>query len=327
MKILRSVRYDEQNISTPDNMPNGTEAIKSLLLQLPLELRRMIYAQSILVSRSPSPRDIHERNLRVFWEDLPSPLLGVNKQTRDEVFEILQKKDFTIRVTSYGAGFDMLGLSSFIAQQRPKSYGGLPRLWIEIWPPHPDRPIDMYYINRHLLKLREQLRAVTVGIPKLIIHFKESEIAKWTQDGEPRFELERGKSDERWSDIARVLDHFACVTSVTKAHVILPPSLKGFRWYALAACRVMEGKGTFADELEHSLAHDDNDCWLEHYYKFLTAERLRAKLDRLTYNGLCKMDDDEWFAFTEVWPHFETLDDFWAEGGSFKGEWHYRIWK
>ena len=286
----------------------------------------MIYKQSILVSRCPTPREIHERNLRVIWEDLPSPLLGVNKQIRDEVFDILQKSDFTMRVTSYGAGFDMLGLSSFITQQRPKSYGGLPKLWIEIWPPHPDRPIDMYYINRHLLKLREELCALTVGIPKMIIQFKESEIAKWTQDGKPRFELELGESDERWSDVAKVLDHFACVTSVAKARVILPPSLKGFRWYALAACKVMEGKGTFADELEHSLANDDIAFEYEEYYKLITAQKARAKLDRLTQDGLCRMHDEEWFAFTEVWPHFETLDD-WAEGGRFKGEYHYRIWK
>ena len=185
MKIVRSVRHDKQVPSTADNTPKTTKAIQSPLLQLPLELRRMIYRESILASRCPSPEDIHKRDLRIFWEDLPSPLFGVNKQIRNEVFDILQRDDFTMRVTSYGAGFDMLGLSCFIAQQRPKSYGGLPKLWIEIWPPHPDRPIDMYHIHRHLRDLREELRAVAVGIPELIIEFKESEIAKWTHDGEP----------------------------------------------------------------------------------------------------------------------------------------------
>ena len=329
MKIVRSIRHDKQVTSTTDHMPNATNTIQSPLLQLPLELRRMIYKQSILVSRCPSPEDIHERNLRVFWEDLPSPLLRVNKQIRDEVFDILQDTPFTMRVTSSGAGFDMLGLSSFITQQRPKSYGGLPKLEIEIWPPHPDRPIDMYYIHRHLRDLREELCALTVSIPMMVIEFKESEIAKWTLNGEPRFELtpyEIYPLDIE-SDIVRVLDHFACVTCVTKAIIRLPPSLnEGFEEHASAVGRVMEGKGIFDDELEHYMAEDEISDKDEELWKWRIAERVRKKLDSITANGVRKLDDDEWFAFTDVWPHFETLGDY-TPRNAFKGEWHYRPWE
>ena len=137
----------------------------------------MIYLQSILASRWPTPENIYQRNLRAVWEDLPSPLLRVSQQIRAEDFDILQTGPFTMRITSYGANFDMFGLSCFIAQQRPKSYSGLRELAIEIWPPHPDRPSDMYYNNCHLQKLRDEVRAAS-GMEKIVICFKETKFAK-----------------------------------------------------------------------------------------------------------------------------------------------------
>ena len=47
---------------TANDLPDETEAVQSSLLQLPLELRRMIYWQSILVARRPTPEDVHQRN-------------------------------------------------------------------------------------------------------------------------------------------------------------------------------------------------------------------------------------------------------------------------
>ena len=146
---------------TANNLPDETKAVQTSLLQLPLELRRMIYWRSILVARRPTPEQVHQRNVGAIREDISSPLLGVNKQVRAEVLDVLKKRPFTMRVTSYGAGFDMLGLSCFIAQQRPRSYCDLPHLVIDIWPPHPDRPIEMYYIRCRLREIREELRAAS----------------------------------------------------------------------------------------------------------------------------------------------------------------------
>ena len=88
----------------------------------------------------------------------------------------------------------------------------------------------------------------------------------------------------------------------------------------------MEGKCTFAEFSELTFAEYDIYYINDYHLRRLTAQKARAKLDDLTVDGLCKMDDDEWFAFTEVWPHFEILN-VWDEGGSFKGEWHYRSGK
>lgn len=332
MKIIRHMACDKRAIPTANTLPTGTPAVKSPLLRLPLELRRIIYSESIHASRCPTPAEVHERNFDAIWEDEPSPLLAVNKQIRDEVFDLLRKAAFTMRVTSYGARFDMLGLSCFIAQGRPKSYAGLPKLIIEIWPPHPDRPIDMYSINYHIRDLREELRATSVGIASLTIWFRENEIAQWTRDGgqaHSYFPLDN-EEPPLLGDVARLLWHFACVTNVGKAQIHLPPSLKQcdeydeVRRHAMDVTDAMEGTGTLADEMDCTLGDDVISEFEEWHAKVTTAEKTKKKLDTITLNGSRKMSEAEWLDFTEVWPHFETLA--WESYGEnrFKGEWHYR---
>lgn len=301
-----------------------------MFLQLPFELRRLIYCRVIGISRSPSLEDVYEQNLCAIWEDFPSPFLCVNKQIRAEIFDVLSKCSYTLRVTSYGADFDMLGLSCFIAQQRPRSYGDIPDLKIEIWPPHPNRPIEMFNIHRHLRMLRDELRAVSI-IPKLRICFLENDFAKWTHDGVPRFEpSDPGETHPLYSDLAKVLDHFACVTNVTKARIRLPPSVKcdglndDLIWHVNDTIETMQGEGTLADCQEFTLFGQPTERWHEQSLKVLTAQKARVKLDAVTLHGQHKMTEAEWYEFTKVWPHFETLTE-WNEGGPFKGEWHYRV--
>ncbi|MCJ1230817.1 hypothetical protein MMC12_007491 [Toensbergia leucococca] len=296
--------------------PSNMKAIQSPLLRLPLELRRIIYWQSIVVSRSPTPQVVHESNLCAHWEDLPSPLLRVNRQVRDEVFDILQKRPFTMRVTSYGATFDMLGLSCFIAQKQPKTCENLPFLWIEIWPPHPDRPIDMYRIWDHIRKLRDKLRHPR--IQKLMIWFVESKLAKWSQDGEPRYVLDRINLRD---DMRLILDHFICIKPVTKARMRLPPSLNRNDEVKQYASCVIEGtlvkSGLFTVGMDPLLSKTT-----ERDLKKATALIARAKLDAITCNGEHKMSYADYLEFTKVWPHFEHLRHH-DEGGRYKGKQHY----
>ena len=255
------------------------------LLRLPLELKRMIYWRTIVDCRSPTPQEAHESDFRAHWRDVPSPLLGVSKRIRGEVFDMLQNCPFTMRVTSYGATFDILGLSCFIAQKYAKSYGDLPDLRIEIWPPHPDRPIEMYYIWDHIRKLRDKLRAAP-RIPKLIIWFMENRLAKWSVDGKLRRILH--DDIQCLDDMQSILDHLACVTNVTKAHIRLPPSLRhneGVRQLATNVVETMEGKGTLAKLQELALG----DYLLlgdrKRQLKRATAEIKMAKLNAVTQDG------------------------------------------
>ena len=223
----------------------------------------------------------------------------------------------------------MLGLSCFIAQQHSRSYGDLPDLKIEIWPPHPDRPIEMFHIHCHLRILRDELRAVS-HIPKLRIWFLENDYAKWTQDGGLRFVLsDPEERDPLDSDLAKILDHFACVTNVTKAHIRLPRSLTRnepndvLRWHGSDAIDTMQGEGTLAYRQEYTLSDYRMKDWNEKCFKKATAQKARAKLDTITRDGRHKLTEAEWNEFTQVWPHFETLTE-WDEGGPFMGVLHYR---
>ena len=242
----------------------------------------MIYWLSIVPCRSPTPQEVHQSDFRAHWKDVPSPLLGVSKRIRGEVLDCLQKCPFTMRVTSYGATFDILGLSCFIAQKHAKSYGDLPNLIIEIWPPHPDRPIEMYYILDHIRKLCDKLRAV-LRIPKIIIWFMENRLAKWSVDGKPRHIL--SDHSDVLGDMIEILDYFACVTNVTKAHMRLPPSLKHDEWLRQTAINVietMEGKGTLDYQRDLTLCH----CFLTGARKRqlirATAETKKAKRNAAT---------------------------------------------
>lgn len=333
MKTFKYPVCDNPTSSATNDSSNEAQIKQSVFFRLPFELRRLIYLHSISRSRSPTPKDVYKKNLLAVWEDLPSPLLRVNKQIRAEIFDVLHKFFFTFRITSTSANFDMLGLSCFIAQQRPKSYGDLPDLRIEIWPPHPDRPIEMFYIHRHLCILRDELRAVS-HIPKLTIRFVESSLAKWTQDGAPRFDLSNpGETEPLLSDFAKVLDHFACITNITDAHIYLPSSLKHLKckeqyeelkWHASDVIETMRGEGTLACFQKYTLNDFPEGSLSETSFQRATAQKARAKLDAITLDGQHKMTEAEWYDFTQVWPYFEILTKF-DEGGPFKGEDHYRI--
>ena len=128
----------------------------------------------------------------------------------------------------------------------------------------------MYYIRYRLREIREELRAAS-GVQEPIIYFTEKSLTKWTQDGGPRHDLCRpGDLDPLQSDIAKMLDHFACVTNVTKARIRLPPSLERngrndtLRSHAIDVMETMQGEGTLADEQSSTLRDYEYRIWMKH---------------------------------------------------------------
>ena len=153
------------------NLQSGHFSTTSPLLdKLPLELRRMNYQYSVHICRLPNPKYFSEDAPCTTWKDLPSSLLYVNRQIRLELCDVLAKSAFPIRITTSGAHFDAMALTGFIAQRHRKSYSGLTCLVLDIWPPHPDRTVEMYYIWKHLENIRNELKAAS-PMPKLAIRF------------------------------------------------------------------------------------------------------------------------------------------------------------
>lgn len=130
------------------------------ILQLPLELRRQIYYQALSQSRDPPTKAIYSRDLPDDWTGSPSPLIIVSKQIRAEVFDLLQDQPIGLRITHQGIHYSFVAETSLIAQKLSRYISKLPRLFILIWPPHPDHPTQVIAIWRHLRRLRAELRRV-----------------------------------------------------------------------------------------------------------------------------------------------------------------------
>lgn len=286
-------------------------------------------------SRSPPAEDVHEKLLPDVWKDKPSPLLAINKQVRAEMFDLLQRSPFTMRITWQDKRFDALALSSFIVQQRRREYDDIPHLIVEIWPPHPDRPIDAYYIYEHLRLLREDLRAIS-QVPKLDLVFLENSIATWfSDDGElPNWlGIDEPTSAEgpMYTDIGHILDLFDRLTNVGTAHICLPDSLLGdgryqeLRDYANDRQRIMMGTITPEPDPEmekvnailekHRKDQNQSEDFIEYAescLKLATARIARKKLESITKSRV--MNELEYYQFIKIWPHFETLDKYEEEG-------------
>ena len=306
----------------------------TLFLLLPLELRYMIYEYILMNSRRPPAEAVHEKLLSKEWKDEPSPLLTINKQVRAEIYDLLRQSPFTLRITWQDKRFDALALSSFIVQQRQQGYENIPHLVVEIWPPHSDRPIDVYYIYEHLRLLREDLRAIP-RIPKLDLIFLENSIAAWSSDDGKLtkwLEFEDPSEGALFSDMSLMLELFERLTNVSTARIYLPGSFTGderyqeMRVHAQQVTGIMTGAiipkspdaQTKADDailekhrIERNRPEDYIDC-AESCLKRATARIAREKLKTLTKSRY--LWESEYEQFTEIWPHFETLDEYEVEG-------------
>ena len=179
------------------------------------------------MTRCPSPKDVYSNVLCEVWKDIPSPLLAVNRQIRDEVCEILRKEcAISLRVTGHGINFDSLALSSFIAYQQC-TFTGIRRLRIEVWAPHPERPVETYYIWRNLRRLRDDLRACK-QIRRIDNLFKEHDRSPWSQDGvlgDWLYTSKQTVAEFGKSDIHHMLCLFLFLTNISTANIKLPASM------------------------------------------------------------------------------------------------------
>ena len=305
----------------------------SPLLRLPLELRSRIYANALILSRHPTPQDIYSNVLCEVWKDMPSPLLAVNRQTRDDLCKILKREcPICLRVTGQGINFDTLGLSSFIANQQCTFTGNVRRLRIEVWAPHPERPVETYYIWKSLQRLRDDLQACK-QIRRIEIQFRENDQYPWCQDGilgnwlSPSEQTVAGPGD---SDIHRMLSLFFLLANTSEANIEFPASILDREDHEEL---LKYGDTVEYNMLEHRMVDVDVDLCLlrpiagcleevmllaEGILKYKAAALAEKRLNEITQFGRSRMSQADYLDFVKVWPHFETLSypDF---GHSFKG--------
>ena len=200
---------------------------ESPLLRLPLELRSQIYKEALVNLRCPSSKDVYSNVLSAVWKDMPSPLLAVNRQVRDEVCKILREWPVILRVTGQDMRFDSVGLSCYIAHQCCTFTGNIRRLLVQVWPPHPERPVETYYIWKNLRRLRDDLRACK-QIRRVDIVFIDNKRLSWSRDDAPENWLSTAEPTvERPedTDLPHILDLFLRHRNISEVNIGLPASI------------------------------------------------------------------------------------------------------
>ncbi len=301
----------------------ANEIPQHLFFRLPYELRQMILWWTIELSRKPSPKLVHETNLRVAWKDHPSPLLSTSRQIRAEVKDLLRHhRLFTLRVTTFGVAFDMISLTCFISQSYasqglPKSYVGLHGLFIEIWPPHSHgcrERVEMLYLHEHLRTLRDQLPAGP-QISQLYICFQENKPEDWVEHGKPRSSLIYYDWKGR-NNIEFLLDHLAYITNADKVSIQLLSALpldRTMEAYTRLACELMEEE--FLEDDVDIYADFDDASW-EHPLGRDTLQLKETFLNELADYRMNDFIDYAWLYRTwygdlrEIHGHRTHLIDF-----------------
>ena len=283
------------------------------LLELPLEIRRMIFWQNIIEGLSPSPELVHRSDLRRTWKDAPSPLLSTSRQVREEVKDLLRPcKHFLLRVTTFGAAFDTLSLSCIIAQGLPLSqnkYDGLPGLQIDVWPVCTDdeRKVEMLYLYKVLWKLREMLHKVPM-IPKLSICFVENRLAGWSEVCQPTRILHNHDKLDRHDDMEIMMDQFADLNNVESVQIELPLTLQSHQKTQQHASLVAQGiEARFAKDQKFTSVFDsvNPDCHDKDY----CTNMYRAVEDLLIKStGFCLIYESSYIAYESMYKAWYQSD-------------------
>ena len=306
---MKPPRTADQTQKAPKSFP---------LLRLPLELRREIYIRYLFIYRSPTPEVIYLRRKPLPSHDSPSPLLLVSSQVHAEVLDTVKTKPISLRVTHQGIQFDSLAETCFIAQKRSRDYASIPRLFITIWPPHPDRPIDLIAIWRHLRKLRRELRDAP-SLQQVDFLFENNEMAGWTHKGEALGLLGFGHyGDLPFNDLTCIMDLFSRVRAA-KAIWCLPfgltPSettddIRSWRnaYQAMMMGRIPVDEEAYLEENEEESSRqdeiDENTAW---DLQWKNTQIARDKLDAMPE----RMSMYQWQDFIELWsPNFGIMFGF-----------------
>ena len=294
--------------------PKVKASESSMLLRLPLEIRRQIYQLALvgLEFRSPSAEAIYLSRLPNDWKDPPSPLLLVNNQVHNEIVELIQRYPITLRVTHQGSHFDGLAETCFIAQRLSRDYSKIPHLYIDIWPPHPDRPLDMINIWRHLRKIRTKLRDLPL-LKRVSFFFRDNKLATWTHDGKAHNLLDFPVSCSWESyDVTYIMDLFARVRAEKSCFHMPCGLIPGEKTDYIRDClestnAMMMGcisidENVYGEEDEGQAKTQDNVDESSKFHLQLRGAHIAVeKLDAMTFNGRRRLNPIEWHHFMELW--------------------------
>lgn len=298
---------------------------QAAIFRLPLELRHGIYRYALLHSISFSPEKIYlaEESMR---RPPPISLYFVNRQIHSELYTAVFSKPtgpLILHITPQGAFYSSFSETQILAG-RNRDIARASKIHIFIWPPHPDRPADIFEIWRHARHIQRQLRQAA-PLESLGLEFSNNKLASWCPNGrivdtlQPDESPEAKKGDTGYNDITWLAQIF-CRVRTQLAGILLPPELRvpgAFpetleELYDVRS--MMKGKEEIPNSYHNEVTLTDkvryDDIWgfQELELQGQGARIAIQKLDDMTCNGEKKLSVVEWWQFLEIWnPHFETL--------------------
>ncbi|KAL8950190.1 MAG: hypothetical protein Q9222_003768 [Ikaeria aurantiellina] len=321
------------NVFAPMDMNEAPQP--AAFFRLPLELRRMIYRQALKITtpkRSTLEKHVYFGNIKDLRIHQPCCLPLICRQIQGEVADFLHRAPVFMRITPQGIVLDSHDRAVAFALGMHRDLSTIKCLNVEIWPPGPDRPVDLLYIWYHMRRLRDRLKRSS-KVPKINIRFPDNKRAAWTSrcvetDYLPipqPYRFSGSSFDRSITDIKCILNLLATLSNVTDAN-IRPPwpfftrHIGGKRYIRTLIAR-MEGRKPPATDVTYIETLNFDEVALD--LKRRTARLFQKGIERLTCNGMYKMSQDDWDYLTQRPPYLETLDSFkWID---FEGKWHF-VW-
>ncbi|MCJ1380795.1 hypothetical protein MMC17_003904 [Xylographa soralifera] len=270
-------------------------------MELPLELRWIVYNYYIVGHYTLTPTQIHETILPERCRPYPSPFSLVCKLVRGEMLDQCRclKVVPIIRLSWQDKQLDELTKLHLHSLQIPPIVE-FDDLRIQIYAPHPERPFDLLKILQNTVRLCRDLKRHHVH--HLTVTFLDTEIADWTREPDPiRTDYyESGPNRIRKGcSFMHVLNLLAGQLKVEDLQFVLPPSLVGDEELEMMALH--RPYRTDAEML--SLVWREQEATL----KARTGKNSWERFNQLTRCGWRKMAwAHELEEFQAVWPHMES---------------------
>lgn len=295
---------------------------QAAFFRLPLEIRRKIYFHALVHTMSSSPEKIYFAEEPVTSLP-PVSLYFVNRQIHIELRAAFTKikGPLTLHITPQGAFYSSFSETAILAG-RSRDITRASKIVITFWPPHPDRPVDIFEIWRSAREIQRQL-IQAAPLQSLWLQFFNNELASWCPNGRildtlwPDDSPEAKERDTGWNDMTNLAQIFCRVRTALGGFNLapelrmpgaFPETLKDLSHFRL----MMKGEVTVPEFYHNEVTLADkmryDDKW-----SFQEQElQLQKQGARIAIKKLAEMPENmsvmEWYRFLEIWnPHFETL--------------------
>jgi len=284
---------------------------------LPLDIRRIVYEEYLDDQCHPPAKVIHEEPLSALKSCWQPAILTVNKQMNDEVMHLSRiRTTFTSQITWQEFEFDRFTECCIRAREEKMGYGDMRHLRIEIYSPHPDRPMDMVHILENVDQLYYDLNYVE-RLQDLSIIFLENEVASWSRNGKAKESMNLqwyGDDEDGFSDIGYIFDHLNMLTNIAKVSIHLPDSLASDEEIHAEREDVEKRMmASFDDDLARTaeIRNETRHLMAEATprLKETTGKMSRAAIEAACDYGLRKVSIKDLQYLKSIWPYTEVLAD------------------